>query len=98
MYQMSKSTDVDECKNENGGCEHHCQNLPGDHQCFCSDGYTINTDNKTCEGKYYFSYVLISHLVLIIIPYLFMIYFTYYITYNNNRIRRISLHLKDKQK
>ena len=31
--------DVDECGEDNGGCEHECVNTPGSFQCRCSPGF-----------------------------------------------------------
>ena len=41
----------DPCKNQ--GCEHICINVDNDNaMCYCKEGYTLNTDNKTCNGKF----------------------------------------------
>nr|XP_054760703.1 neurogenic locus notch homolog protein 2-like [Lytechinus pictus] len=42
--------DVDECSNQNGGCEHICRNILGSYVCFCPLGSTVNPDGHTCSG------------------------------------------------
>eukprot|EP00745_Piridium_sociabile_P037766 TRINITY_DN68868_c0_g1_i1.p1 TRINITY_DN68868_c0_g1~~TRINITY_DN68868_c0_g1_i1.p1 ORF type:complete len:408 (+),score=40.58 TRINITY_DN68868_c0_g1_i1:634-1857(+) len=34
--------DVNECDDDNGGCEKICRNLPGDYQCECPANYELN--------------------------------------------------------
>ena len=43
--------DVNECDNNNGNCQHTCQNLYGRHRCLCRDGYSLDSNEKTCSGK-----------------------------------------------
>ena len=31
-------------------CSHDCINTVGSFQCSCRSGFTLNTDNKTCNG------------------------------------------------
>nr|XP_006818543.1 PREDICTED: fibrillin-3-like [Saccoglossus kowalevskii] len=38
-----------ECDNENGGCEHICNDRYHSHDCECHIGYTLNADNHTCD-------------------------------------------------
>ncbi|XP_077998260.1 mannan-binding lectin serine protease 1-like [Glandiceps talaboti] len=40
--------DIDECSNENGGCEHFCHNVPGDFYCSCRPEFILDTDQKIC--------------------------------------------------
>ena len=42
--------DINECINNNGGCDQFCDNFPGYYQCICFKTYTLNADNRTCEG------------------------------------------------
>ena len=44
-------SDVIECDDGNGGCNHGCFNTPGGYYCECIDGYTLQKDGKTCVGK-----------------------------------------------
>uniref|UniRef100_A0A1A9W7Q2 Fibrillin-2 n=1 Tax=Glossina brevipalpis TaxID=37001 RepID=A0A1A9W7Q2_9MUSC len=38
--------DIDECSIDNGNCSHFCINLPGNHECSCSPGYVLSTENN----------------------------------------------------
>ncbi|CAB4002694.1 multiple epidermal growth factor-like domains 6 [Paramuricea clavata] len=40
--------DMDECKTQNGGCEHNCCNTVGGYYCTCNAGYTLQSDKKNC--------------------------------------------------
>jgi hypothetical protein len=44
--------DIDECKLGSSGCDHECHNTPGTYHCECKDGFYLDTDNKTCNGKF----------------------------------------------
>ena len=48
---FTNDTDINECSNSNGGCEHECQNLPGSFQCQCNAGYELEINNFNCRGK-----------------------------------------------
>ena len=41
--------DIDECLTSNGGCDHNCLNFEGSYECSCRDGYSLTSDNRTCE-------------------------------------------------
>ena len=43
--------DVDECMDDNGGCDHMCHSSPGSFYCKCSPGYTLMDDGHTCAGN-----------------------------------------------
>jgi len=43
--------DIDECRDDNGECQHICENLPGNYTCHCLPGYDINDDGKSCIGN-----------------------------------------------
>lgn len=43
------SSDVDECLDNNGDCEHECINELGSYRCECRDGFKLRGDNRTCE-------------------------------------------------
>ena len=48
-------TDLNECaETDRGGCTQGCQNNIGAFTCFCGNGYTLNVDGKTCDGKLFF--------------------------------------------
>ena len=48
---MSFLSDIDECSVSNGGCQHNCINIPGSSVCKCDDGYYLDADKKSCQGK-----------------------------------------------
>ena len=39
-------------------CSHECINTVGSFQCSCRSGFTLNTDNKTCNGISLVSYLI----------------------------------------
>ena len=43
--------DINECSINNGGCSHHCFNIPGTFYCGCPNGLTMGINNMTCVGK-----------------------------------------------
>ena len=45
-------SDIDECQNKSGiNCDQLCVNLPGSYFCDCNNGYKLNADGGTCDGK-----------------------------------------------
>jgi len=44
-------TDTDECLENNGGCNHMCNNTEGSYHCLCRKGFYLTSDNKTCIGS-----------------------------------------------
>ena len=45
-------TDIDECLDNNGGCNHSCTNADGSFECSCDAGYFLSGDQRTCLGLY----------------------------------------------
>ncbi|KOB65880.1 putative collagen and calcium binding EGF domains 1 [Operophtera brumata] len=43
--------DVDECVNNNGGCEQRCVNDPGGYHCECDHPLYLTADGKHCERR-----------------------------------------------
>ena len=43
-------TDVDECQNNNGGCEQNCTNTVGSFFCNCVDGFLLGANLLGCDG------------------------------------------------
>lgn len=41
--------DFDECSDNNGGCEHECDNTDTGYTCSCKPGYMLQSDNHGCE-------------------------------------------------
>ena len=44
------STDIDECEDANGDCEHLCTNTFGSFRCSCDEGFRLMEDMSTCQG------------------------------------------------
>ena len=42
--------DIDECTVNNGGCEQLCNNSIGSYWCSCTNGYSLDTNNRNCSG------------------------------------------------
>ena len=53
-YELSSdnhtSIDTDECANNNGGCQHICQNIDGSYTCLCLAGHELVGNNHNCAG------------------------------------------------
>jgi hypothetical protein len=41
-------SDIDECADGNGGCDHTCTNSEGSYTCSCDDGWILGEDGMTC--------------------------------------------------
>ena len=52
-------TDVNECLTTND-CQQQCTNTEGGYNCSCSQGFTLNSDNKTCDGMLNYCKILAS--------------------------------------
>ena len=44
-------TDINECSQGNGGCEHTCTNTIGSYYCTCNTGYLQVSNGKHCSGN-----------------------------------------------
>ena len=42
--------DINECLENNAGCDHTCVNTVGSYYCQCGDDHELHVDNHTCEG------------------------------------------------
>ncbi|VDN19242.1 unnamed protein product, partial [Gongylonema pulchrum] len=42
-------TDLDECSNNNAGCQQHCTNTIGSYRCECENGYVLADDGHNCK-------------------------------------------------
>ena len=45
-------TDIDECYEGISGCSQYCVNNVGSYYCTCDNGFLLNSDQHTCDGKY----------------------------------------------
>lgn len=43
-------TDINECVNNNAGCDHDCINEHGSYKCVCKKGFSLTADGYSCEG------------------------------------------------
>lgn len=51
MLCAAPFTDIDECTKGTDNCTQTCTNTLGSYTCSCGDGYILNTDSITCDGK-----------------------------------------------
>ena len=51
MLEHLHLQDVDECTNNNGGCEQLCSNTIGSFLCDCGTGYLLDRNGLNCNGK-----------------------------------------------
>lgn len=45
------SPDIDECRLNNGGCDHICRNTVGSFECSCKKGYKLLINERSCQGE-----------------------------------------------
>ncbi|ESN94954.1 hypothetical protein HELRODRAFT_87238, partial [Helobdella robusta] len=50
-FLLSYSMEYNECSDMNGGCEQVCIKTPGSYRCECRDGFTLNTNRRSCNGQ-----------------------------------------------
>ena len=50
-------TDIDECAEFNGDCEHNCTNTIGSYYCTCDEDYSLDKDGHNCT-----EYTVCEHL------------------------------------
>ena len=44
------SSDINECTENTDNCSQLCNNTIGSYQCYCEDGYILDSDEHTCNG------------------------------------------------
>ena len=44
-------SDVDDCLENNGGCNKTCTNIAGSYKCSCGPGLVLEPDAHSCRGK-----------------------------------------------
>ena len=42
--------DLNECSNNNGGCDHNCTDTEGSYECSCEMGHILREDQHSCQG------------------------------------------------
>ena len=42
---------MNECLDDNGGCEQICNNSEGSYSCNCNDGYSADLDGTGCSRE-----------------------------------------------
>lgn len=45
-------SDIDECKEHNGGCQYKCINSKGGYKCNCPKGQRLHADQRSCVGEF----------------------------------------------
>ena len=45
-------SDINECMENNGGCEQICNNSQGNVSCSCGEGYVLSENQLTCTGVF----------------------------------------------
>ena len=59
--------DINECIVGPGTlCKHNCENIAGGYKCTCSEGFSIASDNISCEGIHVMNYIHSTHKFAII--------------------------------
>lgn len=46
---LDNIADINECEDQNAGCEKSCKNTPGSFHCECLAGLRLSDDQKSCE-------------------------------------------------
>ena len=49
---ISYNPDIIECDDNNGGCSQLCNNSEGSYECYCRNGYVLDSDGHNCSGTY----------------------------------------------
>ena len=44
-------SDIDECSEQSDDCVQNCKNVIGSYVCGCDEGYSLNDDGHSCDGK-----------------------------------------------
>lgn len=58
----------DECKTNNGGCDHICKNTMESFICSCRDGYELGDNGKSCTfWDWYWTLIIIFIIVVLLI-------------------------------
>ena len=58
LVVINYTSDVNECTDNNGDCEHSCVNNEGSYSCSCQSGFSLNSNGRNCSGKNMFEYFI----------------------------------------
>ena len=61
---------MNECKDDNGGCEHACRDTPHDFECSCNTGYSLNNDGFNCTGMKQYKYTMCIIIIVTLEKYI----------------------------
>ena len=45
--------DINECLDDNAGCQQVCNNIIGSYLCSCNDGFMLDENRHNCSGMLY---------------------------------------------
>ena len=49
--------DINECLVNNNGCQQNCYNFLGSAVCWCKSGYSLASDQRSCNGEITMKYM-----------------------------------------
>ena len=55
--------DIDECLSSNGFCAQQCINTAGSYSCRCNHGFFLDSNGRTCSGKFKCSFLGWRYLI-----------------------------------
>ena len=58
--------DIDECSEGSDSCEQLCNNTEGYYLCSCLDGYSLRSNNLSCQGSAMISMMLVYEVYILI--------------------------------
>jgi len=61
LCSLYYTLDIDECVDGISGCSQVCSNTDGSFECSCMEGYSLGSDEKSCEGACICIYTHHSH-------------------------------------
>jgi len=50
MYILGICLDVEQCADNNGGCQQRCIEQDSGFECDCFPGFVLNDNGRTCSG------------------------------------------------
>ena len=52
MYFLFLTALVNECVDENGGCQQMCSDTAASYVCSCHNGFSLATNEHSCNGRF----------------------------------------------